>query len=485
MMTKANELQTGWLIRGTIAACAILGVCWEGSCGVAEGWTKKTLLVDPSVIEWSRNVVVDIGGVEKYVGNPLFGEQYPWEPRFDNMYPNVMFDVNEGIYKCWYSPFVICSADDANSTEKRIRWRHRESGVCYATSKDGIHWEKPLLAEFPFKGEPSNLIFHDAHGAGVFKDYAEKDDARRYKMIFQAEENGNAVGMAVAFSRDGIHWSRRQRLEDVRLAADTHNNAIWAPSLDKYVAISRDWQRSQQGGGKGIRLVARMTSDDFVHWSEPKTVLAGTADDLQTYAMPIFWYEGLYFGLPAIFDVGEDRVHVELAWSKDTVKWIRVAPGKPLIGNGERFDWGCVFAAASPIVTTNGIRLYYAASDGRHGGLRRGSLALAILRPDAFGGLRDLDDKAEGEFVTKPMEGIDVISSKNIHLTADIASGGRIEVMILDPENGQVIARSAVIEGERNLTSFPVELRMCGVASGRRVKVKMVFKRAMIYSFER
>src|SRR5678815_434522 len=102
----------------------------------------------------------------------------------------------------------------------------RESGVCYATSRDGISLEQPLRADLPFGNQSSNVVMRNAHGAGVFKDPHEANPARRYKMFFQRERNGRRQTVAVAFSRDGIHWDETDDLPNVKARADTHNNAL-------------------------------------------------------------------------------------------------------------------------------------------------------------------------------------------------------------------------------------------------------------------
>ena len=50
--------------------------------------------------------------VEKCPANPLFVEEYfadppkRWEARLDNVYPSVIYDVDLGIFKCWYKSFI-------------------------------------------------------------------------------------------------------------------------------------------------------------------------------------------------------------------------------------------------------------------------------------------------------------------------------------------------------------------------------------------
>ena len=56
----------------------------------------KYLLLDSRVIKNTENAKLTLGTVKKHPANPLFGEDKPWEPRFDNLYPNVIYD-EEGL----------------------------------------------------------------------------------------------------------------------------------------------------------------------------------------------------------------------------------------------------------------------------------------------------------------------------------------------------------------------------------------------------
>jgi hypothetical protein len=303
--------------------------------------TIKYLLLDQRIIKKTENVKLEVGKVEKHDGNPLFGEDKEWEMRFDNLYGNVIFDREENIYKCWYSPFIVDSVSHGMTLEQRNREynepHNREMGICYATSKNGINWEKPDLGLVEYNGsKKNNIVWRGPHGAGVFKDMHEKDPAKRYKVIFQ--------GLAVSFSSDGIHWNEKTKVNGVEVAGDTHNNALWAPTLNKFVGITRTW------GNEFGREVARIESDDFINWTKEEVVLHGINKDLQTYAMPTFYYGGVYLGLVAIHRQSTDRVWTELTWSPDTRNWFRIDERNPLIANSEKkldYDYGCVYACAS------------------------------------------------------------------------------------------------------------------------------------------
>ena len=448
---------------------------------------NKTLLLDSTLIQSSENIRIAVGQPKKFPGNPLFGEELPWEPRFDNMYPNVIWDESDGLYKCWYNPFLVEVEDWLGSSDERKRWLYpRQSGLCYATSKDGIHWEKPKFDILPFWGQPSNILMRDVHGVGVFRDNRDANPERRYKSFFVNQEAGRRTTVAVAFSADGIHWGPQTVLSNVKLMADTHNNALWAPTLNRYVAFTRDWdprewKRDSKGNIPAVRLVSRIESEDFVNWSDPQTVLRGITDNLQVYALPVFYYAGIYLGLPVVLDAKDDRAHTELAWSKDTITWHRIDAGVPLIPNSEKkgdYDWGCTYPAAVPIIMKDEIRLYYSGSDGLHFGERKAYLELATLRADGFAAATPKDPAREGRITTTPLS---FQAGDQLLLTADVEAGGSLRVALVE-ENGREIAQSVPMSG--SFTSRPIEWRSPPAQLKAGQALRFTLSRARLYSYE-
>ncbi len=379
---------------------------------------NKYLLVNRSIIEKIENAELEVGSVNKHPQNPLLVEDKPWEKRFDNFYGNVTYDEEEGLFKWWYSPFIVDHSSQGMSFEQRkVEYKPppgREMGICYAISKDGIIWEKPNLGIVEFEGSmENNIMLRGPHGAGIFKDVHDPNPYRKYKTIFQ--------GLFVSFSENGINWSQKNRIKSIKVAGDTHNNAFWAPTLEKYVGITRTF-------GDLRRQVTRIESDDFINWSNEEVVLKGENKNLQPYSMPVFFYGGVYLGLVTIHDQETDRVWTELAWSPDTRKWVRISPGTPLIPVSESkldYDYGCVYACANPIFLDDEIRLYYGGSDWLHFGWRNGSFNLATLRPDGFAGYIQKSADKKAVVTTTHIE----YSGETIRINADVEKGARLKLV--------------------------------------------------------
>lgn len=489
---------------------------------MSEAAQASHLVLDSRVIAETTGAKLTPGTVEKDRRNPLFRGDRPWEPNISNGYPNVLYDEQDTLYKCWYNPWIIDKAVAATPPEKRSAVAYvpdavdrqplpaRDSGVCYATSRDGIRWEKPHLGIAEFAGNPQNNIVFSAetiprlanaspdlvpsrnrgpHGAGVFKDSRERDPAKRYKMVFRdySPAKPEEFYVSVAFSADGLHW-RDVPCPETAAAGDTHNNALWAPELRKYVLFTRLWSPD--------RVVGRSESSDFCNWTESEVVLSNHRLGLahQIYSMPVFRHGSIYIGLPAIYDANSGRVHTELAWSPDTVTWHRTSPGTPLIANTEEegaCDWGCVYAS-TPVFLSDRIRLYYMGDASTHHGWRDSGLCLACLRPDGFAGYEPVSDDAPAVIVTTPV----TCAGRALRITADLRHGGSVRVMLID-ERDKVLAGSRPVTG-RESEGESASARVADVevtdgdvlweggqqaTAAKEVRLKFELDRAKLYSF--
>ncbi len=458
------------------------------------------LVLDSRNIEQVENLQLSLGSVRKEPRNPLFGEEHPWEARFDNLSPNVLFDSEDGIYKCWYSPFIIDQRTTSTPREKRATQNYiatrpagREMGVCYATSEDGLRWTKPSLGLVEFNGSKANNLLVRRQGeAGVFKDSRDPNPSRRYKMVTRARTAAGET-MAVRFSPDGVVWPDAIACPEIESPGDTHNNALWAPDRNAYVLFTR--LRSSVPGARvpkdtpedvgnrmatHIRTVGRAESRDFEHWTKAVEVLRGLEPGRQTYAMPVFRYANLYLGLPAIFDTESDTVNCELAWSPDSVRWERISSGTPLIPRGSKpsYDCGCIYAAAAPVIRDAGIQIYYLGANGYHTSWREGSLNLARLGIDRFAGYQNTGCGCAGRLVTRSLR----ISQPNLCVTAD-CRGGSLKASILG-EDGHVLAVSEALRSD--VTRSPLRWRKAwdpSAVTNRPVRIEFQIAGAKLYSF--
>ena len=449
----------------------------------------RYLVLDSRIIEAVNNVELTVGVAHKDNHNPLFREDKPWEPRFDNPYCSVIYDQEEEIFKCWYSIFIRSDSKgdlpgEGIPSEKRawVNWTEgkRRSGVCYATSRDGINWAKPDLGLIDFNGGKKNNIVIEHYRVAIIKDPHETDPQRRYKAIKPERQNS-----AVWFSPDGIHWGNKHDVGPIDFG-DTHPSVWWDENLGKYVHITRRWggaNTTGRYGYQGHRQAVRSESEDFLKWSKTEPVMEGLDPRMQIHDLIVLPYAGVYLGMVGLFDIETSRQWCELAWSPDSKQWHRIQPGKPLIPNGPvmgDYDWGCIFASM-PIVMKDEILLYYGANDGRFMGWRNGYFALARLRPDGFAGYEQLAGgcNSTGALTTNAVS----VVGNSLCISADVAPSGFVKVTLLDKDNKRVA------EGKLVTTTVPdakIEWKdgySLKRLKNKEIKLKFELRESKIFSF--
>jgi len=470
---------------GKVEAMAIGGM----KLSAKDARRDRYLLLDSRIIESTDNVELTVGVVQKDKNNPLFREDKPWEPRFDNPYCSVIYDEEERIYKCWYSIFTRSGPrgdfpGEGLASERRawVNWREgaRGFGVCYATSKDGLQWEKPELGLVDFNGsKKNNIVINGIHGVAVIKDLHETDPQKRYKAI-----NPHSGHTDVWFSSDGLNWTYK-KLPGLD-HGDTNQGVWWDEDLGKYVLITRHWNRSTRTEDRysgGHRTKVRSESSDFLNWSRPEPAIEGLDLRLQIHDMPVVKHAGVYLGMVGLFDVRASKQWCELAWSPDSKQWHRIQPGKPLIPNGPvmgDYDWGCIFASV-PLVRKNEILIYYGANDGRFMAWRNGFFCLAHMRPDGFAGYEQIagGSNKTGSLTTKPV----TVVGNTLCISADVAPSGFVKVTLFGKDNkrlaeGELITTTVSDEKIPWKDGFSFKK-----LKGQEIKVEFELRESKLFSF--
>lgn len=393
-----------------------------------------------------KNVAFRVCQARKDERNPLFVEgeletpPKPWEQRYDNAYPNVIYDEAAGVYRCY---FTLCTKDDClpppPGTDWYIPGPRRQVSLGYAQSEDGLHWTKPNLCITEIDGSrDNNILMLHAHGTGVFLDQEESDPKKRYKLITKVDYPGSSDShLAVAFSEDGLRFGPLIRWPKHNPPADTHNFVFRDPQDGRFKLITRLW-------ANGVRLVGLCQSDDFVNWSEPREVFRPQGFFDQVYSMPVFYAKGLYLGLASVLHEGDrddplhDAVDLELMYATGLTHFNKAAPGQALIRRGEgeypdgAFDSGCIYAAA-PIKMDGEYCIYYMGANGRHSGRRNGAFARAFIDTER---LVALEPKRAGEEAILPLSFLQLWGEK-VELLADLKPGGYVKAAVFDRWNGQ------------------------------------------------
>lgn len=380
--------------------------------------------------------------------NPILKGENPWE-KLASLYGTVIFDPREEIFRMWYltGPY--------RDGFVQVRGRKALGNITllgYATSQDGIRWEKPVLGQVDVEGSKENNLIDvgrsNCEGFALLYDEGDPDPQRRYKGFywehggvdtFISWEDGRLLwgegegdGMWMSFSPDGVHWTNCEENPVIPLGSDTTQSLVWDERLEKYVVFGRM--------GAGGRRVGRAESRDAIHFSEPKLVFAPDEVDeegTQFYGMPIDIYEGLYLGMVWDYREGVDgAIDTSLAVSRDGVDWERVADRQTFLSLGEEGSWedGMARITQNFIVVGDEIYLYYGGVQGPHTGKKFKSverrtqpmLGLATIRRDGFVSVEA--GAEEGLLLTKPLE----VEGGELHVNAD--ARGELIVEMTDGE---------------------------------------------------
>ncbi len=285
--------------------CALFAVLSiDALCGQAhpEIGDRRELFVDHYLVDRLDNVrLVLHAPVDE---GPAIIFDNPWESSFSG-YVTVMKDGD--VYRAYYRGTPVAS--DGQNTEF----------TCYAESKDGVTWTKPDLGIHKVDGTLKNnvIIANDApimHNFSPFIDTnPDADPQQRYKAIGGIDKSGL---MAYA-SPDGIHW-KKVRDEPISRKGqfDSQNVAFWSESEKKYICYFRIWSDGNYTQYKGIRTVARMTSDDFLNWTAPEPMSFGDTPMEHLYinqTSPYFRAPHIYTALAARFMPNRQVVTAEQA----------------------------------------------------------------------------------------------------------------------------------------------------------------------------
>jgi len=430
------------------------------------------LFIDDYWIESASGVVPVLHQPTKHADNPVITGDAAWSKN-PYCFGSLIHDEEESLFKLWYMSYNY----DCPTAER--------TPILYATSPDGVSWDRPALGIQEFQGSKENNILltnyghHDLYSPNVIKDLRDLDPDKRYKMLWWdfplGPEPYQDEGMCVAFSPDGIHWTRHP--DNPVLGATKQENSIsdvMSVMVDhrngKYVAYTKGWTHPWPA----FHQIVRTESTDFLSWSEPQVVLTHTHDlrDPQSYGMSVTQYESVYVGLMASYkDPGDETIDIQLTVSHDNRNWSRVADQATFLPLGSAGAWDDGMIFATPLIQhRDRILIIYGGWDGSHeADVRHAAIGLATLRKDGFVSL----DAGEtpGSLTTRALQG----AQGPLLINADASCGSiRVEVLGSDGQAlpGYSARDSAVIEvdsvaqpitwnakEELPVTSGPIQLR--------------------------
>ena len=347
--------------------------------------STKQLFIDDYIIESLTNAKQGLNPAVKADHNPILRQERPWEGNVLDV-GKVLFDEQDQVFKMWYNTGTVrvrtgVLGEPFMAKDKPIRsgpaWHVLDSEggfTCFATSEDGIHWERPALGLVEFEGSKENNIIPtraDWPTAPAFLDEREQDPGKRFKG-FKMIGGTQTMGMQynLFFSPDGFNWTPYENnpvIDAPELGRWAGKFLGWDPIRETYaVTMEASFHRR---GPYGRRLIGRAESPDLVHWSEPEIILVPDEDDFPDtdfYSMPVIFYEGVYIGLVWVFRTTNTTHHPELVFSRDGYRYQRNyrQPFIPRGGARAEFDSNNVHVQ-DIIVHGDRIFIYYFGSNYR------------------------------------------------------------------------------------------------------------------------
>ena len=377
-------------------SCSDIGPARQPSAIELEAGTH--LFADDYLVEDLEQVWRSLNRPSKHAENPLVKPDSPWEGYLALQPGTVIFDEEERVFKMWYN---------ALGHERRPEV---QDFLCYATSQDGIHWQKPNLGLVEFQGsKKNNIILKWSFWTHcVIKDAAESDPERRYKLLYFQARDRSRFGIWAAFSPDGKRWTDYPGNPVVPFFATGDTFQVTQdPDTQQFILYHKTISRP-------IRKISRMVSDDFIHWRDSRQVLEPDEYDLpdtEFYGLSAFPYAGQYLGMLWIYHTYSQFMDVQLVSSRYGIDWqrsvgrrrfFRLAPDGGY--RSDTFDSGMIFPSSNPIVKDGKVWIYYSGFTNLHnapGDGHDGQIGLGTLRQDGF---VSLDATSEGSVLTRPLK---------------------------------------------------------------------------------
>ena len=486
------------------ACVALLIILWAGTALAASSpfdvGTRAQLFVDQVLVHSTQNVAFTLHPAVKHPDNPLIVSDRPEDGWRLALCGSTIYDEEEGLYKMWYLG---------------------GNGTLHATSHDGIAWSK------------HEAFWESYMFASVIKDGEASEPSTRYKIIAWSPNTPGVLtpgyerpvrsGYNTSVSPDGRQIARISE-QPICPYGDVITG-YYDRQRQRYVAFPKTMTVTR---GFNRRCFSVITSEDFLHWSEPRLVLvpdlrddAGSLARLEEarplldvpddsahmrtefYGLGVYQHESCVLAFPWMLTINnrgrygnhEGPGEIQLAVSRDLEHWER--PFRtPCVPRGDPGDWdsGFFWTPNEAIRVGNEIWLYYAASNYTHGApvtysrapdkchrerlvKYTASIGLAVWELDRFVSVDGPDEG--GTLTTVPLRS----AGTRLELNARTRSGGSITVEVLDP-TGRVLARSGPVVGDDlcHRVQWPDGTNLVDLAE-RPVCLRLHIRRAELYSF--
>lgn len=448
----------------------------------------RQLFVDDFLIEHST-LQREFHYPVKFPGNPILRAETKLEnannlPLAGPKSGGVWWDPADHIFKMWYEAGWLGAS-------------------AYATSVDGINWERPTLDVVPGTNQILPELRPDS--STVFLDHETTNPNQRFKMFLRPpDESTRATPGYALVSADGVHWSTPQ---PTGFSGD-RSTIFYNPFRKKWVYSLRFVEH-----GRVRRYHEHSDFLEAAKWQKGEAVFWARADKLdpplpdvgqapQLYNLDAVAYESLMLGL---FEIHRGPTNEEcmttgtpkatdltVAFSRDGFHWHRPDRTPFIAGTRQAGDWdrGYVQSVGGVCaIVGDELWFYYIGFRGdstnhhpdwqKNGMYANGSTGLAKLRRDGFASMNA--GEAEGTLTTRPT----IFDGAHLFVNVD-CSNGELRAEILN-EAGEVIApfNREICEAVRsNTTGMELKWRRdLAELRGQPVRFRFHLTRGRLFAF--
>ncbi|HWA96589.1 MAG TPA: hypothetical protein VG844_18475 [Terracidiphilus sp.] len=453
----------------------------------------KQLFIDRYIIAKTDGVELTVTEPKRSPDNPCFCPDSDSDEGHGMIPDTVLYDRSRKLFRMWYTS-MEGNADDQYPA--------------YAESKDGIHWTRPSLNIRKFNGSTANNLMNGDPGVVIY-DTHDMDPARRYKRIFTVENSGG-VGVGVAFSPDGLHWTNSSANPVLNHTGDTHSWLGWDERSQRYIGYFRPHgERQDVLVREQKRRIGVSFSADAVHWTPIEPIIESDAHDppgTEFYWLHAIPYEDVYVGLLSVLHMDnnlldfrqpdpvgrEQTVDMELVVSRDGVHWLRANNRAAWLPLGRFQSWDdLTMWPSAPVVLDDEIRVYYSGWNLRHhlddlswsdktrDGLWRVScIGFASLRLDGWVAAHAVAHRS-GTLVTRML----TFEGNSLEVNAD-AARGHLKVELLNAAGDPIPGFSGPDAANITSDSLHQKVVFAKPLPHIPVRIKFTLQDAELYAFQ-
>jgi len=451
--------------------------------------TGRQLFVDDFLIA-ETNLERVFHRPEKSALNPIFFPETAVELRSTDpgaapISGGIWYDMEEKLWKMWYE----------------AGWNHR---LAYATSQDGIHWDRPAV-----QSNGGNLVLTNAQvdSTTVYLNYNAENPDERY-LLFLRAPGGAETGASLYTSADGLRWQLKGRTANL----GDRSTIFYNPFREKWVYSIRRSTKVRYGASvlsQRTRYYAECDdllkgadfSENQVFWL--KTDYGdkreqGSLIAPQLYNFDAVGYESIMVGMFQIWYGPENDIcktgrfpkttELQAAYSRDGFHFDRPDRTAFIAATRTEGSWdrGYVQSVGGGLVYDDDtMYFYYAGFAGEYEivpgytvkGMHVGSsVGLATMRRDGFASM-----EGSGELLTN------TLTIEGAYPTLYVNATGRVSAEILAPDGtvlpGYSFNDCTPAEGDSTMQAITFAGGDLSTLDGQAFRIRFRVESGALYSF--